>query len=65
MYVAAPVRWSDEIIGVVSVGKPVQSFGQFVAAARRKTMFVGATSVAGGAAAGGDRVGLAGAALRR
>lgn len=46
MYVAAPVRVSDRIIGVVSVGKPVRSFGQFVEAARRKTLLVGALSVA-------------------
>ena len=41
MYVSAPVRWQDRIVGVVSVGKPVQSFGQFVEAARRKTLYVG------------------------
>jgi two-component system sensor histidine kinase CreC len=49
MYVSAPVRahgGDSEIVGVVSVGKPVQSLNQFVAAARRKTMVVGATSVA-------------------
>ncbi len=52
MYVAAPVRAAGEggtarpIIGAVSAGKPVQSFGQFVEAARRKTLLVGATSVA-------------------
>ncbi|MBP5991195.1 MAG: two-component system sensor histidine kinase CreC [Piscinibacter sp.] len=46
MYVSAPVRAGGEIVGVVSVGKPVQSLNQFVAAARRKTMVVGATSVA-------------------
>ena len=45
MYVAAPIRIANEIAGAVSVGKPVQSFGQFVDAARRKTMLVGATSV--------------------
>ncbi|MDQ6683577.1 MAG: two-component system sensor histidine kinase CreC, partial [Pseudomonadota bacterium] len=51
MYVAAPVYAAagkgrkPEIIGAVSVGKPVQSFGQFVAAARKKTLQVGATSV--------------------
>jgi two-component system sensor histidine kinase CreC len=45
MYVAAPIRLRDEIAGAVSAGKPVQSFGQFVDAARRKTMLVGATSV--------------------
>jgi two-component system sensor histidine kinase CreC len=50
MYVAAPIRdrspgGAGEIIGAVSVGKPVQSLGQFVAAARRKTLELGATSV--------------------
>jgi two-component system sensor histidine kinase CreC len=50
MYVAAPIRdvstaGGGELIGVVSVGKPVQSFGQFVAAARQKTLQLGATSV--------------------
>jgi two-component system, OmpR family, sensor histidine kinase CreC len=45
MYVAAPIRLGDEIAGAVSVGKPVQSFGQFIEAARRKTLLVGATSV--------------------
>ena len=49
MFVAVPVRdtasGGDRIIGAVSVGKPVQSFGQFVEAARRKTLLVGATSV--------------------
>lgn len=41
MYVGAPVRAGNAIVGAVSVGKPVQSFGQFVEAARRKTLFVG------------------------
>jgi two-component system sensor histidine kinase CreC len=45
MYAAAPIRANNEIIGAVSVGKPVESFGQYVVAARRKTMLVGATSV--------------------
>ncbi len=49
MYVGAPVRWTNggngEIIGVVTLGKPVQSFGQFVAAAREKTLYVGVVSV--------------------
>jgi len=45
MHVAAPIRVNNEIIGAVSVGKPVQSFGQFVDKARRQTMLVGATSV--------------------
>ena len=50
MYVAAPIHDTGpgsggEIIGAVSVGKPVQSFGQFVEAARQKTLQLGATSV--------------------
>ena len=53
MYMAAPVRWntnaqgagSGEIIGVVAVGKPVQTFGQFVAAARSRTLYAGMLSV--------------------
>jgi two-component system sensor histidine kinase CreC len=53
MYMAAPVRWTDnaqgpgtgEIIGAVTVGKPVQTFGQFVAAARSRTLYVGLLSV--------------------
>ncbi|XVJ71352.1 MAG: two-component system sensor histidine kinase CreC [Rhizobacter sp.] len=45
MFVAAPIHWNNEIVGAVSVGKPVQSFGQYVEAARRKTMLVGLTSV--------------------
>ena len=46
MYVAAPIVVGNEIVGAVSVGKPVQSFGQFVEKARRRTLLVGATSVA-------------------
>jgi len=46
MYVAAPIRWNDEIVGVVSVGKPVQSFGQFVEDARWRTLWVGVGSAA-------------------
>jgi two-component system sensor histidine kinase CreC len=45
MYVAAPIRVRNEIVGALSAGKPVQSFGQFVEAARRKTLLVGLTSV--------------------
>ncbi|VTU14819.1 Sensor protein CreC [Variovorax sp. PBL-H6] len=44
MYAAAPVRWNNEIVGVVSVGKPVQSFGQFVEDARARTLWVGVGS---------------------
>ncbi|HTP72661.1 MAG TPA: two-component system sensor histidine kinase CreC [Burkholderiaceae bacterium] len=45
MVVAVPIRVGGRIVGALSVAKPAQSFGQFVAAARRKTMIVGATSV--------------------
>ena len=48
MYVAAPIRDArprPTSVGAVSVGKPVQSFGQFVEAARQKTLLLGATSV--------------------
>jgi two-component system, OmpR family, sensor histidine kinase CreC len=50
MYVAVPIRepasdGQGAIVGAVSVGKPVQSFGQFVEAARKKTLLLGATSV--------------------
>jgi two-component system sensor histidine kinase CreC len=50
MYVAVPIHdlspaGGGAIVGAVSVGKPVQSFGQFVEAARKKTLLVGATSV--------------------
>jgi two-component system sensor histidine kinase CreC len=46
MYVAAPVRWNNDIVGAVSVGKPVQAFGQFVEAARTRTLVVGLLSAA-------------------
>jgi two-component system sensor histidine kinase CreC len=45
MYVAAPLVRDGQIVGAVSVGKPAQSFGQFVEAARRKTIVIGITSV--------------------
>lgn len=47
MYVAAPVHWNGAIVGAVSVGKPVHSFGRFVEEARRKTLFVGIVSAVG------------------
>jgi two-component system sensor histidine kinase CreC len=46
MYVAAPIHAQDRIVGVVTVGKPVHSFGQFVEASRRKIIEVGFISVA-------------------
>lgn len=44
MYVGAPIRWQGEIVGVVTLGKPVQSFGQFVAAARQNMLYAGLTA---------------------
>jgi two-component system sensor histidine kinase CreC len=41
MYVGAPIRWGGEIVGVISVGKPVRSFGRFVEDARARTLGVG------------------------
>ncbi|MGA0571961.1 two-component system sensor histidine kinase CreC [Variovorax sp. VNK109] len=41
MYVGAPILHDGRIIGVVSAGKPVQSFGQFVEAARQNTLRIG------------------------
>ncbi len=41
MYVGAPILHDGRIVGVVSVGKPVQSFGQFVEAARQNTLRIG------------------------
>ena len=45
MYVGAPIRWNGQVVGVVTLGKPVRSFGQFVSAAREKTLYVGLFSV--------------------
>ncbi len=44
MYVGAPVRWNGEIVGMVSIGKPTQSFGQFIQDARARTLWVGVGS---------------------
>ena len=41
MHVAVPIRLRGEIVGAVAAGKPMQSLGQFVDAARRKTLLVG------------------------
>jgi len=44
MYVGAPIRSGDSVIGVVTVGKPTQSFVPFVEAARNKIVLVGVGS---------------------
>ena len=44
MVVAVPVRVQGQIVGAVSIAKPALSFGQFIEAARRKTLLVGLTA---------------------
>lgn len=45
MYVAAPIYADGGIVGVATVGKPVQSFGQFVIAARQNILAIGVGSL--------------------
>jgi two-component system sensor histidine kinase CreC len=45
MYVAAPIRDGQHIVGVVSVGKPVASQYELVATARQKLFYVGLITV--------------------
>jgi two-component system, OmpR family, sensor histidine kinase CreC len=40
IYVAAPVRQGDRIVGVVTVGKPTRGVNELVAAARRRLLLV-------------------------
>lgn len=44
MYVGAPVWHADQIVGVVSAARPVQSFGQYVQAARTRIITAGVLS---------------------
>lgn len=44
MYVGAPVWFEDQIVGVVSVGRPVVSFGQYLQAARSRIISAGVVS---------------------
>ena len=44
MYVGAPIHAGDAIVGALTVGKPTQSFGHFVHAARNKILLVGVGS---------------------
>lgn len=44
MYVGAPIWHQDRIVGVVSVGRPVISFGQYVEAARARIIAAGVVS---------------------
>ncbi|MBS1197300.1 MAG: histidine kinase [Proteobacteria bacterium] len=45
MYVGAPIRANGQIVGVVTVGKPVQSLSPFVETARHKIIVAGVVSV--------------------
>jgi two-component system sensor histidine kinase CreC len=44
MYVAAPIRWNGQFVGVVRVGKPARSLSQFIAEARGNIISVGVAS---------------------
>lgn len=44
MYVGAPIWHQDQIVGVVSVGRPVISFGRYVEAARARIIAAGVVS---------------------
>ena len=41
MYVAAPIRWQGDIVGVVTLGKPVRSFAPLLASARWNMLYAG------------------------
>lgn len=45
LYVAAPIRQGDRLVGVLSVGKPTTGVNQLVAVAKRRVVF---TALAGG-----------------
>ncbi|MEO8315490.1 MAG: two-component system sensor histidine kinase CreC [Pseudomonadota bacterium] len=53
MYVAAPVRDGDRIIGVVTVSKPTSSVQPYIKRAQRKLLVLAGLFVAGGLAIGG------------
>lgn len=44
MYVAAPVVWNGDIVGVATVGKPTASYGPFIRAARKNLVAAGASA---------------------
>jgi two-component system sensor histidine kinase CreC len=41
MYVAAPIRFQDRIVGVVTVGRPVESFGRYRDSAQGRMVLIG------------------------
>ena len=53
MYVAAPVRDGDRIIGVVTVSKPTSSVQPYIERAQRELLILAGVFVAGGLAIGG------------
>ena len=46
MYVAAPIRYQDDIVGVVSVGKPTLNVGRFLDAALRRASIAALVAIA-------------------
>lgn len=44
MYVGAPIRFQDRIVGVVTVGRPVESFGRYRDSAQGRMIVIGVTS---------------------
>jgi two-component system sensor histidine kinase CreC len=46
MYVAAPIRYGEKIVGVVSVGKPTGSVNAFIEASRQKLLAGGLVTLA-------------------
>jgi two-component system sensor histidine kinase CreC len=44
MYVGAPIRFQDRIVGVVTVGRPVESFGRYRDSAQGRMLVIGVTS---------------------
>ena len=41
MYVSAPVYWHDQIIGAVTIGKPVTTYQKYITNAQWKILYVG------------------------
>ena len=65
MYVAAPVRDGDRIIGVVTVAKSNRSVQPYIARAQQRLLWLAAALIAGGLAIGGALSWWLSAAIRR
>jgi two-component system, OmpR family, sensor histidine kinase CreC len=44
MYVGAPIRFQEQIVGVVTVGRPVESFGRYRDSAQGRMIAIGVSS---------------------